>query len=194
MQSRLWTLNALAVELGRDRRSLARALEGLEPDECRQAGSRTDRKYRLVRVIEHLYARDPGGEELDPAKERARKDKEAADKLALENAETRGDLARVSVMAREVATLLGDHRQNALSVPTKLAPILVGLDADRIRSKLEDAVYELLGDLADYRPGSGGGVDSPRAGRGEASGETAAEADGQRVVRRKTKAEPRIEC
>jgi len=193
MQSRLWTLNALAVELGRDRRSLARSLEGLEPDESRQVGARTERKYRLVRVIEHLYSRVPDGGDLDPAKERARPHKDAADKLALENAETRGDIARVSVMAREVGAMLADHRQNALGIPAKLAAVLVNLDADRIRSKLEDAIYELLGDLADYRPGRGDGADSPRADGGEAGSEAAAEVDGQRVGRRKAKAEPRIE-
>ena len=193
MQSRLWTLNALAVELSRDRRSLARALDGLQPDESRPVGARTERKYRLVRVIEHLYARAPDGDELDPAKERARRDKEAADKLALENAETRGDIARVSVMVREVGAMLADHRQNALGIPAKLASVLVGLDADRIRSKLEDAVYELLGDLADYRPGRGTGADTTGADRSEASRETPAEVNGQRVGRRKAKAEPRIE-
>jgi len=153
MQSRLWTLNALAVELGRDRRSLARALDGLQPDESRQVGARTERKYRLVRVIEHLYARAPDGDELDPAKERARRDKEAADKLALENAETRGDIARVSVMVQEVGAMLADHRQNALGIPSKLAPALAGLDAANIKERLTDAVYQLLNDLADYQPG-----------------------------------------
>lgn len=94
------------------------------------------------------------GDELDAMKERARKDKEAADKLALENAKTRGELAPIAVMEDEVASLLGDHRTNALGLPSKAAPLLVGLNADQIRERLEEFVYELLGDLADYRPGA----------------------------------------
>lgn len=161
MQAKLWTLNGLAVELGRDRRALARDLEGLEPDTTRQTGSRTERRWRLRHVIEHLMR--PTGEStegLDAEQERARRDKEAADKLALENAETRGDIARVSVMVREVGSMLADHRQRALGIPSKLAPMLVGLTAPGIQIKLEDAIYELLGDLADYRPGGRAGADS----------------------------------
>lgn len=109
--------------------------------------------YDSTAALAAIYARPATDEEFDPARERARRDKEAADKLALENAEARGDLARVSVMAREVAALFSDIRQNALGLPTKLAPQLVGQDADRIRAQLEDAVYELLTDIADYEPG-----------------------------------------
>jgi hypothetical protein len=100
------------------------------------------------------YVARQSGDELDPVKERARKDKEAADQMALKNAETRGDVARVSIMEEEVAALLGDHKTNALGLPSKVAPYLVGLNADQIRVRIEAAVHELLGGLADYRPGN----------------------------------------
>lgn len=120
------------------------------PDAPRNA----DGTYSGPAVVAWYVARQARSDDgLDPGHERARRDKEAADKLALENAEARGGLARVSVMAREVSSLFADIRQNALGLPTKLAPQLVGQDADRIRAQLEDAVYELLTDIADYEPG-----------------------------------------
>jgi hypothetical protein len=61
MQQKLWTLNALAVELGRDRRSLARDLEGLTPNEQHaEKSGRISRKWSLARVTDYLAAgRDP---------------------------------------------------------------------------------------------------------------------------------------
>jgi hypothetical protein len=123
------------------------------------------------------YVARQSGQELDPTKERARKDKESADKLALENAETRGDVARISVMEEEVASLLGDHRTNALGLPSKAAPLLVGLNADQIRDRLEGFVYELLGDLADYRAGARKGRNKSGAASGSKGREASAEAD-----------------
>jgi hypothetical protein len=54
MQARLWSVNALAVELGFDRRSLSRKLEGLRPTEEETKGARTERRYRLAAVFQHL--------------------------------------------------------------------------------------------------------------------------------------------
>jgi hypothetical protein len=121
------------------------------------------------------------GEELDANRQRARKDKEAADKLALDNAKTRADLAPISIMEEEVASLLGDHRTNALGLPSKAAPLLVGLNADQIRDRLEEFVYELLGDLADYRPGARTQKRSSGAESGSPDSEASAEIDDQPV-------------
>jgi hypothetical protein len=137
------------------------------------------------------YVSQATGEELDPNKERARKDKEMADKLALQNAETRGDLAPVSVMERELGMVFADHRSNALGLPSKLAPRLVGLNADQIRDIIESGIYELLGGLADYRPGTRK-ADGTRSVETIADGsETSAAVHGKPVVRRRTPAESR---
>lgn len=124
------------------------------------------------------YVARQTGEELDALKERARKDKEHADQLALKNAETRGDLAPISVMEDEIASLLGDHRTNVLGLPSKAAPLLVGLNADQIRDRLEEFVCELLGDLADYRPGARKTKRKNGAEPSDEGREAAAEADG----------------
>jgi hypothetical protein len=54
MQQRLWSLNALSVELCIDRRTLAKRLEGLPPVEEKKIGKRTEKRWRLNDVIEHL--------------------------------------------------------------------------------------------------------------------------------------------
>ena len=59
MTKQLWSINALSVELGTDRRTLAKRLADLPPDEEKaQAGKRV-RRWRLARVLEHL-SRSPG--------------------------------------------------------------------------------------------------------------------------------------
>lgn len=116
----------------------------------------TDGSYPGPALVGWWLSRQTG-DSFVALNERARKDREHADKLALENAETRGDVARVSVMEQEVTGLLSDHRTNVLGYPSKAAPHLVGLNADQIRDRLESGMFELLGDLADYRPGEGKG-------------------------------------
>jgi hypothetical protein len=125
MQAQLWTISGLAVELAQDRRSLARRLEGLEPDEeSEDKAGRVSRKWRMARVVAHMAGVST---DLDANKERARKDKESADKLALENARTRGELAAVT----EIADWYGAH-------------------IDRCSTRL-DQIPDALGQLCDPR-------------------------------------------
>lgn len=186
MQARLWTINALAVELGRDRRALSRALEDLEPDES-EGTERVTRKYRLARVIEHLYSASPDGEALNGEFERARKDREAADKLALENAKTRGELAVVS----DVVRFVGDHnaavRAKLLALPAKLAPLLATInDTNVIAAAIRAEIYAVLAELAEWGPSEAvrGGDEA-----GDSGLEAAAGTDRQSVGRRRTQAQ-----
>jgi hypothetical protein len=54
LQKRLWSLNALATELCIDRRTLAKRLEGLRPSEVKRIGGRTEKRWRLEEVVQHL--------------------------------------------------------------------------------------------------------------------------------------------
>src|SRR5688572_18863745 len=130
MQAELWTLSGLAVELDRDRRALAKALEGLEPDSEETDGAgRVTRRWRMARVFQHLVG---GGEGLDAAHERARKDKEMADKLALENAVRRAELVEASVVSGEWASIVSNVRARLIQLPdaigqfcdAKYAPVI----------------------------------------------------------------------
>ena len=54
MQSKLWSINALSIELNMDRRTLAKKLEDLPPAEIKKVGNRVEKKWKLHDVIEHL--------------------------------------------------------------------------------------------------------------------------------------------
>jgi len=147
MQSELWTLNRLAVELGRDRRALARDLDGLEPDhvEAMKAG-RMDRRWRLKRVVEHLYAGGAG--ELDGPRERARKDKESADKLAMENAVRRGELIEMEEVERGYGSLVMAARARLIQLPDAIGQFCPPSVAGVVIAEVRKRVYEALTDLA----------------------------------------------
>lgn len=153
MQAKLWSISGLAVELARDRRSLASALEGLEPDETGKDGAgRMMRRYRMARVVEHLFGRSRG-EALDGSYERARRDKETADKLALENALRRGELAEVSQVQSTWADHIAAARAKLLSMPTKLGPQLTHVaDPNIIAGRIRAEVYAAINELAAWEP------------------------------------------
>ncbi len=83
--------------------------------------------------------------------ERARLAREQADKTALQNAELRADLGRLSVWEEELTTFLAEIRAALLRLPTKAAPELHGDTSQRQRI-LEAAIHEVLRGLAAYRP------------------------------------------
>ena len=68
MQAELWSISGLATELGMDRRTIAKRLEGLEPDQITKSGSgkRSERRWYMARVFRHINkAKDPD-KERDP--------------------------------------------------------------------------------------------------------------------------------
>jgi len=55
MQAELWSINALATEFHKDRRTMAKRLEGLKPAEVKKVGKRTEKRYYLADVVDHLH-------------------------------------------------------------------------------------------------------------------------------------------
>lgn len=60
MTKKRWSINALSVELGLDRRTLARRLEDVEPAESKEVGDRTVKTFWLADVF--LALSSPGSE------------------------------------------------------------------------------------------------------------------------------------
>jgi len=58
MQRQTWSINALSNELQMDRRTLSDRLDGLPPAETKQLKNRTEHRWYLADVLEHLE--DPG--------------------------------------------------------------------------------------------------------------------------------------
>jgi hypothetical protein len=54
MQKKLWSISALATELGLDRRTLSKRLEGLPPIEENRVGGRIEKRWHLADVLEHF--------------------------------------------------------------------------------------------------------------------------------------------
>ncbi len=149
MQSKLWTISELSVELDVDRRTMAKRLEGLDPDEEEtDKGGRQHRRYRLARVFAHLMGVESDTLSLD--EERARLAHEQADRAAMENEVRRGELLDQAQLAPDLERALVTFRQKLLSTGTKLGP-LVNPDKPNAARDLIDAEHErILTELAEH--------------------------------------------
>ena len=58
LTTQLWTINALATDLGISSRVLGRRLSDLRPDEVEQQAGRQVKSWRLARVLKHLKVAD----------------------------------------------------------------------------------------------------------------------------------------
>ncbi len=91
-------------------------------------------------------------EALNPIQERARKDKELADKAALENAVRRGELVEADQIGRKWFEILTRVRSRLSRIPFAAAPLLFGVeDQVKIQIVLEDQIRDALTELADGR-------------------------------------------
>jgi len=112
-------------------------------------------KWTLAQVIEAyvLYEKQHltgNGEKeaLDAAYERARKDKELADKTALENQVRRGELLEVSDVKQIWADHIASAKSGMRSLPSKLAPVVAAeTDPNVVNEILLDGVDEALEEL-----------------------------------------------
>ncbi|CAM5771962.1 hypothetical protein LMIY3S_03684 [Labrys miyagiensis] len=115
--------------------------------------------------------------------ERARKDKEMADRLELQNAVLRREQAPITEMTRAVTAAFTRVRSKFLALPSKLAPLVVVAPSIPVaRDILSNEIYDCLTELAATRIGdwvAGAGGDA----EGVVGSQPAAEADGKRVGR-----------
>jgi len=102
----------------------------------------------LRAAVEWYFSENYERLELDRA--RTRHSAEQADKLALENAERRGDLGELSVWQKELEKFLVELRTALLGLPTKVAPRLDG-DINQRKDRLEQAIHEVLRSLSTYQ-------------------------------------------
>ena len=155
-----WTLSGLSVELGLDRRAMARALEGLPPDQEKKVGKRTERTWKMAAVVAHMHN---DGDRLDLSSERAKLAVLQQEKLQLEIAELRGSLVRVDEVQDEWVNTMASVRAKLLAMPAKLAIAVAPSDRiqiaqDRAQALVYEALSELSGNIEDdNEPTSGDG-------------------------------------
>lgn len=184
MTPKLWSISALSVELGMDRRTVAKKIAAVKPAEEGSSG----KLYRLADVLQAMATAavaDQRPADFEDAKTR----KMTADAVLaeIEVAKVRGQVVDVDVMAKAVA---GDYalvRARLLALPTKLTPLVVPMtDPAEVRDTIERAVAEALEELTvDRDLGGPGDTGSDLPGglgeRASAGSEAPAEADGQRM-------------
>lgn len=144
------SLFALAVDLNRDRRSLARAIEDLPPDV-----DEPHKKWKLHRVVTFLQGTQTplGDVKLNLDQERARLAHAQAIRTEIEVSKLRGELIEVAAVFRVWGKVISDLRSRLLGLPTRAAPMLIGCRTmPKIRDELERQVYEALNELADIDP------------------------------------------
>lgn len=90
---------------------------------------------------------------LDKTTEEAKWTRARRQKTELELQIMRGDLHRSEDVKRVMNDMLGSFRARTLSIPSKIAPQLVGLtEIPPIKELLKRGVYEALEELSDYDP------------------------------------------
>lgn len=154
-------------------------------------------KPLLLRIAElqaHLdvLGADPeSADSLDLDAERARLAAEQADKIAMENAITRNEVAYLPDVAEQQGRVFEMIRAKALAMPTKCAPLANPENPNLARDVIEREVLELLSEVAaaelDVEQQERGGDVSSAA----VDTAAAAEANGHAVGRRKKAAKPR---
>jgi hypothetical protein len=149
MQAKLWTISELATELDVDRRTLAKRLEGLDPDESEtDKAQREHRRYRLARVFAHLIDGKDGGLKLDD--ERARLAHEQADRAAMENEVRRGELLDQAQLAPDLERAIVTFRQKLLGAGTKLGPLVNPEKPNAARDLIDAELTRFLAELAEH--------------------------------------------
>jgi hypothetical protein len=114
-----------------------------------------------------------GGETLDANRERARKDKEMADKLSLENQLRRGELSVTKQIVSAFGGLVAAARSRLIQIPDALGQFCDARYATVIVAEARRRIYEALAELA---ADVGADLDA------------AADADGERVGGREPEA------
>ena len=124
----------------------------------RQPAGEYDLDIVREEVIRQLRAAASGREKkpgaLDGEFEKARKDKELADRTALQNAVTRGELVAIEEVGKQIEREYAVVRERLLGIAGKLGSDLTPAQVARIEAEIRDALEELHdpGDIAQRIP------------------------------------------
>lgn len=147
-------------------------------------------RYELVGAVRGYirYLRDrsigrEGEQSSDIASERARLTREQADKLEMENAQTRGELIPAPLVQKSLERTFTAFKAQIEAIPRKAVPRLKGVTGDAAREKvLRNLNREALSELCNFNfdglvdgvekelADSGGGVETPAGPDGERVG------------------------
>lgn len=142
MTRRKWSINALSVELKKDRALIGRLVSELEP-----AGKDGRAKlYWMSDVVLAMLERD----DLDLTAEKARLAKEQADKHEIENAVRRGELIEAADALDTWGDQIANARAKILAIGHTVAPVVAAeTDATACQELIDERAKEALGELSE---------------------------------------------
>lgn len=154
---KLWTINGLATEFQKDRRTIAKRLEEVEPS-ARGKWLMRDAAPAILGVTA-----------LDPTQQKAALDEARTKKLDLEIAKLEATLLDATAVQLIVANMTSRIRARLLAIPGAQAGRANPEDPKRAEAAIRDAVYEALTELADD-PFGGGAIEAPAEADGDGMG------------------------
>lgn len=104
---------------------------------CEDLGPGKAKLWDSAEALQVIYEAEfkrnggPAAGALDLNAERARAEKERADKLELENAKRRGELLEAADLAREFETLLVNFKTKITGIPSKVSALVDDIDERR---------------------------------------------------------------
>jgi hypothetical protein len=185
MVQKIWSINALAVELEVDRRTLATALKGIAPDGKLGSGKRQHDAWKLLTALVALGwgqgATGGDGESYAEARRiwmnaRAKTAEHEAAKAAREAEVAAGTLVPIKPVSEARAMQFKLMANHLMRLPSSLPPLLVGQDAPKMQAILKDAIYEALNQIANCEiKVSGAGATVRHSGANEGATQRASE-------------------
>lgn len=142
MTRNLWSVNGLATELQRDRRTIADALSAVPAD----GGTHGRPAWFMATAVAALFARSG---DLDPAQERARKDRALAISAEIKNDIATGKVVPIEVTVQAWGSILSAARTRLLAIPTKAAARVPGNVQRLVHDFVEEEVIFALTDLSE---------------------------------------------
>lgn len=111
-----------------------------------------DLRRSIKKYVETMTEKaTPNDDELDGGREMALWTRAKREKTEIEVKIIKGQLHRSADVERVMNDMLGAFRARLLSLPTKMAPQIVGKDEiPIIKNLLKEAVYEIMNELSDY--------------------------------------------
>lgn len=140
------SINQLAALTGKAAQTVRKRLIGLEPVEKRGAAIIYDTRQALPLIYEAgVGLADANNYEV----EKARSEKNRADKLEMENAKTRGDFIDRADVIAALQKSFAAVRAKLLAIPTKAAPVVITLgDIPLAQRALKKFIHDALDELA----------------------------------------------
>lgn len=143
------------------------------------------------RIVEYYRNLCDGNQSITLIEERTKLTSKRAEKLALEVMSLKGELVDLDSVEKVVGTVIVAFKARLLSLPAKLAPIVVGTKAAVAQKKILEAIHTVLEEFSqiDYDDLKRRKVDLEKDTKAL---KTVAKNDSKRVGRRKKNPKPRV--